>query len=152
MCDAPLADAIARAFAAPCALLCCTMPRCVACELMPAVCAELSAARPALEIVEARFSTPADWQARAAHCWPRGVHPTRAVMPLLVLVQHGAAVDTHYGGAPAYVIDAWLARHLGPPAAPITHRTAAEEDALAAVAGRVAAGRGVKAARAGVLG
>jgi hypothetical protein len=133
----PLAAAVARMDAAPAGLLALGIPRCPACQLLPATLGALLAARPGLPVALALLATPEDWADRERLLWPRGVRVSRASVPVLVLMRGGRAAATRPGSAPAHVLDAWLAGHLGPADRPLDPElTPAEHAALAATAPR----------------
>jgi hypothetical protein len=133
----PLADALARLDAAPAALLALGIPRCPACMLLPATLSAIAAARPRLAIALVVLATPADWALRESLLWPRGVRVSRASVPALALLREGQAVASRPGSAPAHLLDAWIARTLGPPERPLAHGlTDAEEATLAGAAPR----------------
>lgn len=114
-----LADAVAVVDSAPHALLALGIPRCGACEVLPASLGEIAAARPELTVAYGLLSSPAEWEARSDLLWPRGVRVARASVPAMALLTDGMAVDRRYGGGPAGAIDAWLEPHLGPAASPL---------------------------------
>ncbi|HTI33230.1 MAG TPA: hypothetical protein VL422_06090 [Miltoncostaea sp.] len=146
---APPEEALALAEAAPVAVLGLTMPRCSACMLLPASLAEIRRARPGVEAVIAEFAGPADWEARERLLWPRGIHVSRASVPAMALLVDGEVVARRQGGGPAGLIDAWLADHLGPAAAPLgSDPTPAELVALAGIGDHLAGQRAAKAMRA----
>jgi hypothetical protein len=128
----PLADALARLDAAPAGLLALGIPRCPACQLLPATLEAIADARPGLAIALVVLATPADWGLRETMLWPRGVRVSRSSVPVLALLRGGRAVASRAGSAPAHLLDAWVAETLGqagrqlPPGL-----TAAEQAALA---------------------
>lgn len=133
----PVAEAVDAALTAPSALLALGMPGCAACEVLPASLGEIARVRPGLAVHNGRFGGPEDWALRETLLWPLGIHPTRAVVPMLVLLRDGRPIAQRHGSLPAAGIDAWLAEALGPaqetlPAEP----TALERDALAAQTSR----------------
>jgi len=111
----PLADAVARLDAAPVGLLALGMPRCSACQLLPATLEAVAAARPGLEIALVMLATPADWRLRERLLWPRGVRVSPSSVPVVALLREGRAVASRAGSGPAHVLDAWIAQTLGPP-------------------------------------
>ena len=114
-------------------LLALGIPRCGACEVLPASLGEIARVRPGLVVAFGRFASPADWRAREELLWPRGVHVSRSSVPSLALFERGEAVASRHGGGPAAVIDAWLEEHLGPAAVALEEGpTEAEWDALGA--------------------
>jgi hypothetical protein len=145
----PLADLIARLDDAEHALVALGIPRCPACTLLPTSLAAVAAARPDLPLGIALLATPGDWAAREELLWPRGIHVSRSSVPALTLLERGRAVASRTGGAPAHVIDAWLAERLGPAARPVPPgETAEERAALGALAARRAQQTVVKSRRA----
>jgi thioredoxin-like negative regulator of GroEL len=127
----PLADAVARLEAAPVALLALGMPRCSACQLLPATLEAIAGARPELEIALVMLATPADWRLREPLLWPRGVRVSPSSVPALALLREGRAVASRAGSGPAHVLDAWIAETLGPPGRPLAaDLTEAERAAL----------------------
>jgi hypothetical protein len=133
----PLATLIARMDPHEHALVVLGIPRCPACMLMPTSLAAVAAARPGLPVGMALLATPEDWASREGLLWPRGIRVSRSSVPALVLLAHGQAVATRMGGAPAHVIDAWLAGHLGPAERPLPAvETPEERAALGALAER----------------
>jgi thioredoxin-like negative regulator of GroEL len=133
----PLAAAVGRLEAADEALLALGIPRCPACRLLPATLAALAEARPGLGVGLAYLERPEDWASREPLLWPRGIRVSRASVPVLAVLRRGRAVATRQGGAPAAVLDAWLAETLGPAAAPPEPGPSAHERAaLAAIAAR----------------
>ena len=137
----PVPDALAEVVAAPRGLLALGMPGCAACMLLPASLAEIRRVRPGLEVAIGEFAGVADWALREELLWPRGIHVSRSSVPALALLADGAVVATRPGGGPAWVIDRWLAGHLGPAVATLPETpTPAELTALDALAGRVAHG------------
>lgn len=131
----PLWDALARADAADLAVLALGIPLCPSCELLEASLAAVAGARPGLAVEIAALATPAEWADREELLWPRGIHVSRASIPVLVLLREGEVVATRQGGGPAREIDGWLAAHLGPAAHPIDAVSEIEVQRLRAVAG-----------------
>jgi thioredoxin-like negative regulator of GroEL len=133
----PLGELIARLDRAPVALIALGIPRCPACEVLPASLAAVAAARPGLVVGHAVLATPGDWALRDELLWPRGVTVSRSSVPALALLRHGRAVARRAGGGPASAIDAWLAGELGPAERPIpAGPTEAERAAIACTAPR----------------
>ena len=127
----PLAEAVARLDAAPAGLLALGMPRCSACQLLPATLEAIAAVRPGLEIALVMLATPADWRLREPLLWPRGVRVSPSSVPVLALLREGRAIASRAGSGPAHVLDAWIAETLGPPARPLADGlTEAERAAL----------------------
>ncbi|WP_217915737.1 hypothetical protein [Miltoncostaea marina] len=150
---APVADALAAVARAHAGLLALTIPGCGACMLLPASLAELRRARPGLVVAIGEFASPEDWRERERLLWPRGIHVSRSSVPALALLVDGEVVASRPGGGPAALIDRWIASLLGPAERPIEDGpTAAEAAALDALAGRIAAQRHAKRARAGLGG
>ena len=115
----PLRDALARADAAPCALLALGIPLCPSCELLEASLAAVARSRPGLAVEIAALATAQEWADREELLWPRGIHVSRASVPVLVLLRDGAVVATRQGGGPSGAIDAWLAGLIGPAGLPL---------------------------------
>ncbi|MDX6646223.1 MAG: hypothetical protein QOK40_1950 [Miltoncostaeaceae bacterium] len=133
----PLADALARLDAAPAGLLALGIPRCPACQLLPATLDAIAAARPGLAIALVVLATPADWALRETLLWPRGVRVSRSSVPVLALLRGGRALASRAGSAPAHLLDAWVAVTLGPPERPLpAGLTAGEQAALAGTGAR----------------
>jgi hypothetical protein len=133
----PLPALIARVAEADHALVGLGIPRCPACMLLPASLGTLAAARPDLVIGLALFERPEDWEQREELLWPRGIRVSRSSVPVLALMHRGQAVATRMGGAPAHLLDRWLAEHLGPATTPVPEgATAAETATLDAMAAR----------------
>ncbi len=119
------------------ALLAIGRPVCPACRLVPASLAAVAEARPGLAMVICDMAAPEDWAVREAVLWPRGIRVSPASVPVLVLLRRGEVVASRQGGAPAHLLDAWIAGHLGPAARPVPEGiTDAEQEVLAATAGR----------------
>ncbi len=114
----PLATELARALAAPTALMALGIPLCPSCELLTSTLGEIGVRRPNLTIAIAALSTPDEWAARTELLWPRGIHVSRASVPVLVLFRAGEVLAVRQGGGPAAMIDAWLTRELGPTGEP----------------------------------
>jgi hypothetical protein len=132
-----LEPALDRVAHAPVALLGLGIPRCPATLLLPASLSALTAVRPDLPIALAILSRPEDWAARETLLWPRGIRIGRSIVPVLVLLRNGHAAAIRRGGAPAYVIDAWLTEDLGPGASRLDDDlTATEERDLVRLAAR----------------
>lgn len=130
-----LAEAVAVVDSAPHALLALGIPRCGACEVLPASLGEIAAARPDLTVAYGLLSSPAEWAARSDLLWPRGIRVARASVPAMALLANGLAVDRRYGGGPAGAIDAWLEPLLGPAANPLSlEPTELEQEALESTA------------------
>jgi hypothetical protein len=125
----PLRDALASADAAPLALLALGIPLCPSCELLTTSLREIGRARPALEVQIAALSSPQEWADREKLLWPRGIHVSRASVPVLVLLRHGQVLAIRQGGGPASVIDTWLSEVLGPLTVPVTPGMTDEEGA-----------------------
>lgn len=131
----PLVEAIDLVDAAPLALLALGIPRCGACEVLPASLGEIAAARPSLTVAYGWLSSPAEWEARSDLLWPRGIRVARASVPAMALLRDGTAIERRYGGGPAGAIDAWLEPILGPSEAPLTlEPTPLEQEALESTA------------------
>lgn len=111
----PLVDAVDQAFAAPVALLALGIPVCPSCELLKVTLGAIADARPDVRVLLATMDTQADWDARETVLWPRDIRISRASVPVLVLVQQGAVVESRHGGGPAAALDTWLTTHLGLP-------------------------------------
>lgn len=110
----PLVDAVDQAFSVPAALLALGIPVCPSCELLKVTLGAIAFARPDLHVLLATMESQADWDARESVLWPRDIRISRASVPVLVLVQHGAVVERRHGGGPAEAIDTWLTPLLGP--------------------------------------
>jgi len=123
----PLERLLERVQEAPHALIGLGIPRCPACMLLPATLRAIAGARPGLEVGIALFEHPGDWELRERLLWPRGIRVSRSSVPVLALLRQGTAEATHIGGAPAHMLDAWLAGHLGPAARPIPAEATADE-------------------------
>ncbi len=133
----PLASALAAVEAAPLALLGLGIPRCPATQLLPASLSGVANARPELPIALGILASPADWAAREAVLWPRGIRISRSVVPILVILRDGSAIATRRGGASAYAIDTWLAAQAGLAPTRLADRwLAGEQDELARLAAR----------------
>jgi hypothetical protein len=146
----PVAEALAIVIRAPAGLLALGMPRCGACELLPASLAEIRRARPGLTVAIGEFATPQDWGERERLLWPRGIHVSRSSVPALALLRDGAVVASRPGGGPAEAIDRWLEPLLGPAERPLPGgRTPGELAALDAIADSIAHQRYVKHLSAG---
>lgn len=130
-----LREAMARADAAPQALVALGIPLCPSCELLEASLTSIAASRPGLSVGIAALGTPQEWADREELLWPRGIHVSRASVPVLVIVKDGQVVTTRQGGGPAVVIDAWLTEHLGPAALPPEALSEGERGRLADIAG-----------------
>jgi len=132
----PLPGLISRVADADHALVGLGIPRCPACMLLPASLGAVAAARPTLVVGLALFERPEDWDLREELLWPRGIRVSRSSVPVLALLHRGEAVATRMGGAPAHLLDRWLAVHLGPASRPVPEGTtpaeAATLDAMAA--------------------
>ena len=145
----PVAEALARASAAPRGLLALGMRFCAACMLLPASLAEIARARPDLVIAIGEFAGPEDWGQREELLWPRGIHVSRSLVPAMAVLVDGEVVASRQGAAPAEQIDRWLEEVLGPAAHPLPGcLTPRELEALEAVSGRIARQSGVKERRA----
>jgi hypothetical protein len=105
--------ALARIDGAPLALLALGIPRCPATQLLPASLTAVAIARPEVAIALGILQTPEDWAARETLFWPRGIHVSRSVVPILVAMRDDTAIATLRGGASAYLIDRWLAEQVG---------------------------------------
>lgn len=133
----PLAPLLDRLDRAEWALLGLGMPRCPACELLPATFDAVAAARPALQVGIAILATPEDWAQRESLLWPRGIRVSRASVPALVVLRRGKTAATRQGSAPAHALDVWLTDLIGPADTPIPPGpTPAEQAALARSASR----------------
>jgi hypothetical protein len=133
----PLAQLLERLDGHEWALLGLGMPRCPACELLPATFSALVDARPGMEVGIAILASPADWALRETHLWPRGITVSRASLPVLVVLRRGSTVATRQGSGPAHALDVWLSEVIGPSAHPIPPGpTPAEQALLAAGAPR----------------
>lgn len=145
----PLEEALAAADAAATALVALGVPLCPSCELLEASLLDISRRRPGLWVGIATLATADDWAAREHLLWPRGIHVSRASVPVLVALRRGDVLGIRQGGGPASVIDAWLTEVVGPPDVPpapgITGDEAARLDALATLRGRHLRTRGVHA-------
>lgn len=131
----PLIEAVTQLDGAPTALLALGIPRCGACEVLPASLGEIAASRPDLAIAYGLLSTPSEWAARADLLWPRGIRIPRASVPAMALLVEGVAAGRRYAGGPAAAIDDWLEPFLGPAAWPLgTAPTALEKEALESTA------------------
>ena len=76
-----LTSALAAVEAAPLALLGLGIPRCPATQLLPASLSGVANARDELPIALGILASPADWAAREAVLWPRGIRISRSVVP-----------------------------------------------------------------------
>ena len=133
----PLAPLLARLEQAPAALLALGIPRCPACSLLPATLGAIAEARPGLAVGLTLFVEEGDWALRETLLWPRGIRVSRSSVPALVVLRDGRAVASRAGGAPAHLLDAWLAETLGPAAKALPPEPTPEERAaLAATAPR----------------
>lgn len=132
-----LAGALARVADSPRALLGLGIPRCPATQMLPTSLSAVANARRHLPIALGILGSPEDWDARETELWPRGIHISRSVVPILVFLRDGRAAATRRGGASAYVIDAWLADTAELTPTTLTPRWADDERAeLARLAGR----------------
>jgi hypothetical protein len=119
------------------ALLGLGMPRCPACELLPATFSALVEARPGLGVGIAILANPTDWALRETHFWPRGITVSRASLPVLVVLRGGSTAATRQGSGPAHALDVWLTDIIGPSTHPIPPGpTPGEQKVLAAGAPR----------------
>lgn len=125
----PLRAALASADASPLALLALGIPLCPSCELLTTSLHEIGRARPDLEVHIAALSSPQEWADREKLLWPRGIHVSRASVPVLVLLRHAHVLAIRQGGGPASVIDAWLSEVLGAPTVPVAPGMTDEEGA-----------------------
>jgi hypothetical protein len=133
----PLPELLERLCASPEALLALAIPRCPACELLPATLAAVARSRPRLAVGIAILATPDDWSARERLLWPRGIRVSRASVPALTILRDGQAVARRDGSAPARDLDRWLEEFLGPADVPIVEQMTPEErDALARTGAR----------------
>lgn len=133
----PLAPLLARLDRAEWALLGLGMPRCPACDLLPATFSAIATARPGLAVGIAILAGPEDWEQRETLLWPRGIRVSRASVPALVVLRCGQTAATRQGSAPAHALDVWLADLIGPADTPIPPGpTPAEQAALAKSAPR----------------
>ncbi|MEW6583691.1 MAG: hypothetical protein AB1416_13125 [Actinomycetota bacterium] len=128
----PLPQLLARLDAAPWALLALGIPRCPACDLLPATLHALAAARPGLAVGIGILATPQDWALRQTHLWPRGIRVARASVPALAVLRHGTLAATRQGSAPAHVLDRWLDDVIGPAEHPLPPGLTPEEEAVLA--------------------
>lgn len=78
----------------------------------------------------ALFESPADWDLRERLLWPRGIRVSRASVPSLTLLVEGRPAARRDGSAPAHLLDAWLAKRLGPAERPPAPGPSAGEEAL----------------------
>jgi hypothetical protein len=132
-----LTSALAAVEAPPLALLGLGIPGCPATQLLPASLSGVANARPELPIALGILASPADWAAREAVLWPRGIRISRSVVPILVILRDGSAIATRRGGASAYAIDTWLAARAGlAPTRLADEWLADEQDELARLAAR----------------
>ncbi len=132
---APLREAVAAAERAPVALLALGIPLCPSCELLEASLAAIARSRPRLAVHQAALTTPQEWADRAELLWPRGIHVSRASVPVLAVLRDGEVVATRQGGGPSGVIDGWLTELLGPAEHPLAETlSAAESERLSQVA------------------
>ncbi len=118
---------MAAADAAPLALVALGIPLCPSCELLEASLEAVARARPDLHVGIAALATPEEWAEREELLWPRGIHVSRASVPVLALLRDREVVATRHGGGPAALIDAWLSEWLGEPANPLEPGLAASE-------------------------
>ena len=133
----PLAPLLARLDGAEWALLGLGMPRCPACDLLPATFSAIATARPDLAVGIAILATSGDWACRETLLWPRGIRVSRASVPALVVLRRGQTVATRQGSAPAHALNVWLTETIGPAEAPIPPGpTPAEQAALTKSAAR----------------
>jgi hypothetical protein len=133
----PLGPLLARLDAAPWAVLALGIPRCPACDLLPATLGALAAARPGLAVGIGILATPEDWAQREALLWPRGIRVSRASVPALFVLREGRLAASRQGGAPAHALDVWLAGLAGPAETPVPPGpTALERESLARSAPR----------------
>jgi hypothetical protein len=123
----PLRAALAQAERASTGLLALGIPLCPSCELLATSLDEIARARPGVSVHIAALTDPREWADREELLWPRGIHVSRASVPVLALFRAGEVVATRQGGGPASTIDAWLSAHLGPPAAPLESGVSAAE-------------------------
>ncbi len=131
----PLSDAVALAHAAPTALLALGIPSCPSCELLSVTLGAIARARPDLLVLLVTMQSQEDWDARETLLWPRGIHVSRASIPVMVVLRQGIILDTRHGGGPAAALDAWLTPHLGAATHPVAAGfTTDEHDALAGLA------------------
>lgn len=131
----PLPELLGRLCEASEALLALAIPRCPACELLPATLAAVARSRPRLAVGIAILASPADWAARERLLWPRGIRVSRASVPALTILRDGRAVARRDGSAPARDLDRWLEEFLGPADVPIVEQPTAEERAALARTG-----------------
>jgi hypothetical protein len=133
----PLAPLLQRLDGEEWALLGLGMPRCPACDLLPATFAAIAEARPDVAVGIAILATEEDWAQREGLLWPRGISVSRASVPALVVLKRGQTEATRQGSAPAHALDVWLTELIGPAARPIAPGpTAGEQAVLAASAPR----------------
>lgn len=128
----PLAAVLARLDRAEWALLGLGMPRCPACDLLPATFSAVAEARPDLAVGIAIMADADDWAQRETLLWPRGINVSRASIPALVVLRNGATAATRQGSAPAHALDVWLTDVIGPAAHPIPPGPTPGEEALLA--------------------
>lgn len=144
----PLEDAVDQAFDAQCALLALGIPLCPSCELLKETLGAIAWSRPQLRVLLATMDRQEDWDARETLLWPRGIHVSRASIPVIVVVRQGSVVATRHGGGPAVSLDGWLTEQ-----GVVAERqleagfTDGEDAALAALAGTRASLLAMKAAR-----
>ncbi len=122
-----LGTALLRVIDPPVAVIGLGIPRCPATILLPASLTRVANARPDVPIALAILASPADWADRETLLWPRGIHISRSIVPVLVILRDGQEVATRRGGAPAHVIDAWLTEHIGPGAAALAQHLSDDE-------------------------
>ena len=114
-----LGEGLAAADAARTALIAFGVPSCPSCELLDATLGAIQRSRRGLWVGIAALTTREDWAARAHLLWPRGIHVSRACVPVLAVLRDGQVLAARQGGGPAAVIDPWLTELLGPPDVPV---------------------------------
>jgi len=140
-----VAHALNHTAHAPIGVLALGIPRCPATMLLVPSLEMIAAARPDLPIALGILESPADWASRDETLWPRGIHISRSIVPIVAVLRDGHAVATRRGGAPAYVIDEWLTSVIGSGRTPIADSLSEDESAqLASLARRRAQHAAVK--------
>lgn len=115
-----LGEGLAAADAAGTALIAFGVPLCPSCELLDATLGTIQRSRRGLWVGIVALATRQDWAAREWLLWPRGIHVSRACLPVLTVLHGGEVLSTRQRGGPAAVIDPWLTKALGPPDIPLT--------------------------------
>ncbi len=129
-------DALSRVVDAPVGILALGIPRCPATILLAPSLEVIAAARPGLPITLGILATATDWASRDELLWPRGIHISRSIVPVVALLRDGHAVATRRGGAPAYVIDEWLTSLIGSGQTPLAGALSDDESAQLALLAR----------------